>query len=122
MSFRYSLRSLAKTPGFTLVAALTLALGIGINTIVFTLYESVVWKPLAVQSPGQIVRLHGVLSHGQRLDTFSYADYLQLRDHNQSFASVVATSAPESVLCVLPGGKPEDAEVVQARLVSGKPR
>ncbi len=119
MSFRYSLRSLAKTPAFTVVAALTLALGSGINTIVFTLYESVAWKPLAVRSPGQIVRLHGVLGHGQRLDTFSYADYLQLRGHNQAFASVVATSAPESVVCVLPGGKPEDAEVVQARLVSG---
>ena len=118
MHLRYGLRSLARTPGFTAVAALTLALGLGINTIVFTLYESVVWKPLAVRSPGEMVRLDGRLAHGQAVDEFSYADYQQIRAESRSFDSVVATSLPQGLLCVLPGGKPEDAEVAQARLVS----
>jgi predicted permease len=118
MDFRYALRTLAKTPSFTFVAVLTLALGIGINTVVFTFYESVVWKPLAVRAPGQIIRVYGVQGDGQRIEEFSYSDYTQLRDHNRSFASVVATSTPQSALCTIPGGKPEDAEVVHARLVS----
>lgn len=119
MDFRYALRTLAKTPSFTLVAALTLALGIGINTVVFTLYESVVWKPLAVRAPEQIARVYGLPGDGRRIEEFSYSDYTQIRDNNRSFASVVATSTPLSALCILPGGKPEDAEVVHARLVSG---
>ena len=65
------------------------------------------------------MRLYGLLGHGQRVEKFSYSDYLQLREHNRSFASMVATSMPQSALCVLPGGKPEDSEVVQTRLVSG---
>jgi predicted permease len=117
MNFRYAFRMLAKTPAFTLVAVLTLALGICVNTIVFTFYESVVWKPLPVRAPGEIVRIYGRLN-GTQIDQFSYSEYTQLRDANSSFASMVATSVPETVLSVLPGGRPEDAEVVHARLVS----
>ena len=51
MDIRYAFRMLAKTPGFTLMAVVTLGLGIGLNTVVFTVYESVL-KPLAVRSPG----------------------------------------------------------------------
>jgi hypothetical protein len=62
MNFRYAARYLAKTPGVTLVAALTLALGIGINTVVFALYESVAWKPLAVRAPEQMAPVTGTLA------------------------------------------------------------
>src|SRR6266481_5925218 len=118
MNLRYALRMLAKTPGFTVVAVLILALGIGINTIVFTLYESVAWKPLPVRSPDQIVRVYG-RQDGPTIEEFSYSEYTQLRSNNRSLVSVVASSAPQSFLCILPGGKPEDAEVVHGRLVSG---
>jgi predicted permease len=117
MDLRYAFRMLAKTPGFTVVAILTLALGIALNTVVFTFYEAVVWKPLPVRAPSEIVRVYGQ-HNGTSLDQFSYSEYTQLRDANRSFTSMVATSEPQSILGVLPGGKPENAEVVHARLVS----
>jgi len=123
MDLRYAFRMLAKSPGFALVAILTLALGIALNTVVFTFYESVVWKPLPVRAPGEIVRVYGRLNGpgtqtADPFDQFSYSEYTQLRDANRSFASMVATSLPESVLAVMPGGRPEDGELVHARFVS----
>jgi len=117
MDIRYAVRMLAKTPGFTTMAVITLALGIGLNTAVFTVYESVALKPLAVRSPGEIVRIAGRYN-GQPVEAFSYAEYEQLRDHSRSFASVVATSAPQTILCMLPGDKPDQAQAVPVRLVS----
>ncbi len=118
MDLRYAFRTLTNTPGFTLVAILTLALGIALNTIVFTFYESVVWKPLPVHAPVEIVRVYGQ-QDGAPIDQFSYSEYAQLRDANRSFAAMVATSDQQSLLCVLPGGRPEDAEAVSVRFVSG---
>src|SRR5579864_4332383 len=99
MDLRYAFRMLAKTPGFTVVALLTLALGIALNTVVFTFYESVVWKPLPVPAPGEIVRVYG-RQNNAAIDQFSYSEYTHLRDTNRSFASMVATSEPQSLLCV----------------------
>src|SRR5438093_6905300 len=87
MELRYAVRMLAKTPGFTFVAALTLALGIGLNTVVFTIYESVALKPLAVRAPEEMVRVTGRYD-GPAIEAFSYLQYEQLRDHSRSFASV----------------------------------
>src|SRR5689334_10553575 len=117
MDLRYAFRMLAKTPGFTLMAVVTLALGIGLNTVVFTVYESVALKPLAVRSPGEIVRVAGRYD-GPAVETFSYLEYEQLRDHSRSFESVIATSTPQTILCTLPGARPEQAQAVPARLVS----
>ena len=117
MDIRYALRMLAKAPGFTLMAVLTLGLCIGLNTVVFTLYESVAWKPLPVRSPGEMIRVTGRYD-GPSVDTFNYANYEDLRDHSRSLASVIATSTPQNVLCVLPGAKPAEAQVFNIRLVS----
>src|SRR5215471_15442759 len=114
---RYALRMLAKTPGFTAMAVVTLALGIGLNTVVFTVYESVALRPLAVRSPGEIVRIFGQYD-GPPLEVFSYPEYEQVRDQSRSFSAVVATSTQQSVACSLPGAKPGDAQVLPVRLVS----
>src|SRR2546423_11534696 len=57
MGLRYILRKLSSTPGFTAMAVATLALGIGINTVVFTIYASVAFRQLPVRAPDEMVRL-----------------------------------------------------------------
>ena len=57
MDLRYALRTLAHTPGFTALAITTLAAGIGVNTVVFTIYDAVVFRQLHVHAPGEMVRL-----------------------------------------------------------------
>jgi len=90
---RYSLRVLRKSPGFTLLAVLCLALGIGVNTSVFTLLDFALLRPLPVPDPQHIT----ILSRdGSPL--FSYADYLDYRDRNQSFVSLAASIPTESSL------------------------
>jgi predicted permease len=116
---RFAFRTLRKTPGFAAVAILTLAVGIGVNTIAFTFYESIVWKPLPVRSPEQIDRIYGQ-KYGSTITEFSYGEYLQLRDSSESFSSMIATSLPEQVLYVpAEAQRGSDAEAAEVRLVSG---
>jgi macrolide transport system ATP-binding/permease protein len=62
--FRYALRGLARNPGFTVIAILVLALGIGVNTALFTTYNAIALKPLPVADPEHVVRLERwVASH-----------------------------------------------------------
>jgi predicted permease len=94
---RFSMRTLAKTPGFTLVAVLTLALGIGVSTTVFSAFNAVALKPLPVADPGSVVRLERwfesrSLGNGQY--AFSYPEYLYFRDHCGAFAQLVASNWP----------------------------
>jgi predicted permease len=95
---RYALRQLRKSPGFTLTVILTLALGIGANAAVFTLFDQVLLRMLPVERPKELVRFHwsgafsGSMSSfgGDAQNYFSYPMYKDLRDKNQVFQGIAA--------------------------------
>ena len=90
---RYALRGMRQRPGFTAAAVLSLALGIGANTAIFTLLDQVLLRNLPVGHPEQLVQLRqfGGLIYGSTFgdDAFSYPLYRDLRDGNQVFSGVL---------------------------------
>src|SRR5205085_2455680 len=94
---RYSLRLLAKRPGFTLVAIITLALGIGANTAIFSLVSTVLLRPLPVAHPDELYSLSATGKNDAIL-AFSYPDFVDYRDRNDALAGIFATRiAPMSL-------------------------
>ncbi|PZR72690.1 MAG: ABC transporter permease [Chthoniobacterales bacterium] len=89
---RYGIRQLLKHPGFTLVAVLTLALGIGANTAIFSVVNAVLLKPLPFPAPEQLVAMGGVdlnaTASPPRLDSLCYPDFFDFREQNRSFSSM----------------------------------
>ncbi len=99
---RYGLRVLRKAPGFTIVAVLTLALGIGANTAIFTLLDQAILRKLPVKEPNQLVLLrftgrNNGYSHTRSDDSlyFSYPTYRDLRDQNSVLSGLIATAWAE---------------------------
>ena len=89
---RYVARTLRRAPGFTMVAVLSLALGIGANTAIFTLINTLMLRPLPVSHPEQLVQLLSRYPGEPRLSSFSWRHYVHFRDHNRSFSDLVAVS------------------------------
>lgn len=94
---RYGVRTLIKNPGFTAVAVLTLALGLGANTAIFSLTDQILLKTLPVQKPDELVVLRAdgpktgrVSSDGDSANSFSYPMYQELRDKSDVFAGLLA--------------------------------
>jgi predicted permease len=100
---RYGFRMLVKNPGFTAVAVLTLALGIGANTAIFTLINAVLLKMLPIQDPGRLVVLGDPSAVGNRslgtpqTDIFSAPLYRELRDGNSVFSGMYAAGSAHRV-------------------------
>lgn len=86
---RYALRTLAKTPGFTCIAILTLTLGIGANTAIFSIVNSVLLKPLNVKDPARVVAVWDTLRNGYQ-GSISYPDLQDMRAQNRSFERLEA--------------------------------
>jgi macrolide transport system ATP-binding/permease protein len=84
---RYALRVLRKSPGFTCVAVLTLALGIGVNTAIFTAFDALILRPRAVKDPDSLAFVFRA-TFDDRQGRFSYPDYLYYRDHSKSFSEL----------------------------------
>lgn len=120
---RYGVRILAKRPGFTLVAALALGLGIGVNTAILSAVNGFVLRPLPAEKPEELVTpFWGRKMDRQVWGRFSYANYEDLRRQNQSFSDLCAwseTSAGISSGESRSAGEGERAEVVWGELVSG---
>ncbi len=87
--FRYGLRALAKYRRFTAVCILSLALGIGANTTIFTLVNAILLRPLPVQDPARLAAVYTLDSHNPGFWGVSFPNYKDYRDRNQVFSSLL---------------------------------
>lgn len=111
--FRYALRRLLQNPGLTIAAVVTVALGIGVNTALFAVYDAIALKPLPVSRPDEVGRLKRWFQQNYQGDQqyfFSYGEYAYVREHNNVFSGIVAASRPTPLLT--------DAQKFQAQMVS----
>lgn len=111
---RFGLRMLRKSPGFTATAILTLALGIGANTAIFSMMDTVILQSLPVRNPGELVTIASVTPKTGQRDSFSYPMYQNIRDKNDAFDGVFAVGGAQ--MNVSYAG---ESEHVRGRLVSG---
>jgi hypothetical protein len=87
----YGFRMLLKKPGFTAIACVSLALGIGANTVVFSLIDVTLLRPLGFSDPGRLVVIWTVpLQHKDQQNTLNASSYFYFRDKSHSFESLGA--------------------------------
>jgi predicted permease len=119
---RFAFRTLRRAPGFTLIAVLSLALGIGANTAIFSLMYQVTVRSLAVQDPESLVSLQsddyyfGWTRRDSNQTVFSYPMYTALRDRNQSFSALIARAAFQATLAYRGNAAGAGVELVSGNL------
>ena len=104
---RYALRLMRRSPGFTAVAVLSLSLGIGANTAIFSLINTLMLRRLPVEKPGQLVELLSRYPGDPRVNAFSWQSYEHYRDHNHVFSGLIGTSGPSRLNVRSEGLEPE---------------
>jgi macrolide transport system ATP-binding/permease protein len=113
---RYGFRMLRKNPGFTVVAVLTLAFGIGANSAIFSGVSAIVLRPLPVEEPERITSLFEMRSDQDSFDAFSYPDYVEYRDQNRSFEGILGY---RMVQAALSGSSNDQNDLIWGELVTG---
>jgi hypothetical protein len=122
---RYALRQLRSAPGFTLTAVLTLALGIGATTAIFTLVYQVMLRNIPVQHPKQLYKLGKdndcCVTGGvpDQWNLFNYDLYRELRDRTPGIEGMAAVDSASNIASVRREGKPAEAQPLAIRFVSG---
>lgn len=122
---RYALRQFTNAPGFTATVVLTLALGIGATTAIFTLVHAVLLKSLPVAKPGELYRVGDIenccVNGGLQDDwsLFSYDKYKTFRDGTPGFAELAAFQAGRTMMGVRRSGSNQPAESQRSEYVSG---
>jgi len=122
---RYAMRQFAHAPGFTATAVLTLALGIGATTAIFTLVHAVLLRSLPVAKPSELYRVGDIenccVNGGLQDDwsLFSYDKYKTFRDNTQGFSELAAFQAGRSQLGTRQAGSNQPAQSLQTQYVSG---
>jgi predicted permease len=103
---RHALRVLARSPGFAAVAVLSLALGIGANSAIFSLADAILLRPLAVRDASAVVTVTSVTPEDQTASV-SYPDYRDFREKNRSFEGLVAFEMTSAAFSPKPGMQPQ---------------
>src|SRR5579871_5458333 len=124
---RHALRHLRMAPAFSITAVLTVALGIGATTSIFTLVHAVLLRSLPVANPQELYRLgkgarccyQGGYSQDKEFSLVSYDLYQYLRDHTAGFSELAAFPAPEPMFGVRRAGSSEPAQSYLGEFVSG---
>jgi putative ABC transport system permease protein len=112
---RYALRMMRRTPVFTAVAVLSLALGIGANTAIFSLIDTLMLRLLPVQAPEQLVELLNLYPGDPRLNFFSWESYRHFRDNNHVFSALIGVAGSR----VSARGEGFEPETVNGEFVTG---
>ena len=115
---RYSLRQLRKSPGFAITVILSLTLGLGANTTIFTFVNALLLRPPAVADGGHLVEVleHDAKASGiEAYSNLNYPGYVDLRDHNRSLSGFAAFDGDPHVVSWSHGGQ---GEMVYGQLVS----
>src|SRR5256885_2375390 len=89
---RYAMRGLRRAPAFTIVALLTLALGIGVNASIFSVVNAILFRPLPVELPSALVDVYGHTATASTHDTHSYPNYLDYRANTKTLSGLIAYS------------------------------
>jgi len=113
---QYAVRSLRRTPGLTAFVAITLALGIGMTSAIFSMVDALIFRPYPVPHPSGVVTLVGT-THDSSFNYFSYREYLDIRSQTKSYDGVIANANMEAVgFSAEPGATPR---VKGGMMVSG---